>query len=55
VRAGVQRRENARDAVGSYFCGLIESGIAQQIDHQVASLGHPAVFRRDGGLPNPTL
>src|SRR5262249_36059099 len=40
---------------GWHARGLIESGLTQQPEGQITTLGNAAVFRCDGGLANPVL
>ena len=54
-RARVQGGENSRLSVARDFPHRIESGIPQESHGEVAALGHAAIFRGDGGLPDPFL
>jgi hypothetical protein len=54
-RAGVERREHARVAVGRDALDLAEAGVAQHPHQEVAALGDAAVLGGDRRLANPLL
>jgi hypothetical protein len=54
-RARVERREDARLAVGGYLADLLEPGLTQQLHREVAPFSDPIVFRGNRRLVDPSL
>ncbi len=54
-RAGVERGENSRLAVGGNFADLLEAGVAKESHGHFAAFVHAAIFGGDAGLADPFL
>ena len=54
-RAGIQRREHARLAIGIEYLDFLEPGIARKLRHVLDALARVEVFRRDRRQCDPLL